>query len=98
MIANCKGVNNQTCRTLQNLRVITFFKEVFDTFGEQSLKMVMSDDFPKFVYHITIKIWVRYTLHQERLQITLILVDEIEISEVKFSESFSKFMVSITLF
>ena len=56
VVTNSKRINHQACSSLQNSSVITSFREIFNSFHKQSIKVILTENLSKLVNHITIKV------------------------------------------
>ena len=98
VIADCKRVDNQTCSVLQFYRIIPTFYEAFNSLRKNGRKVSMSYYLPKSVNQVSIKFGMRNTIIKKSFQIAIIFADKRDITMIKLTESFTKFIKSVTLF
>ena len=64
---------------------------------EKIREVWISNDFPKFIYQISIKFWITNTLLHKFFQTDMIFFDQFKVPMIKFGKSFAEFMIPIAL-
>ena len=69
---------------------------IYYTF-EKIREVWISNDFLKFIYQISIKLWITNTLLHKFFQTDMIFFDQFKVPTIKFGKCFAEFMIPIAL-
>ena len=67
-------------------------------FNELRWKIIRANNLLRFIHEVTIEIWFRESLAQERFKSNLEFRNQIIVSSMKFWKCLAKFMIPIALF
>ena len=60
-------------------------------------EVCISNNFLRFIYQISIKLWITNTLLHKFFQTDMIIFDQFKVPTIKFGKCFAEFMIPITL-
>ena len=97
IVTDCRWVNHHTYSAVQNRTCVSFSDKSPDTFNKAIRKIVRTGTLTKLVDHISIELWMSYTVLQKGFKISVVFLQQVTITFIKLCKELTKFMKPVTL-